>query len=178
MLRIRPLRAPMKQRLGDSMMKRGAGTFVLGCALSACFTPTSNDDGDGSSESASDTTWETSSSEGSGNATTGTTAFTSSGDTGGESSGEASGTDDDAPSGEESTDGAPSASVTSVGETSEDASTTTGTTSEPEDPPTIDSFATSVTSLPGGGGRATLSWSVSGADEVRIEPDIGAVEGG
>lgn len=160
------------------MMKRGAGTFVLGCALSACFTPASNDDGDGSSESASDTTWETSSSEGSGNATTGTTAFTSSGDTGGESSGEASGTDDDAPSGEESTDGAPSASVTSVGETSEDASTTTGTTSEPEDPPTIDSFATSVTSLPGGGGRATLSWSVSGADEVRIEPDIGAVEGG
>ncbi len=43
--------------------------------------------------------------------------------------------------------------------------------------PSIDGFTTSVTSLPIDGGEVTLSWSVTDAESIAIEPGIGEVTG-
>lgn len=58
--------------------------------------------------------------------------------------------------------------------------TSTGDVSDDEDPgmvPLIEQFTASEATLPAGGGAIVLSWTVSGADEIAISPDIGTVEG-
>lgn len=43
--------------------------------------------------------------------------------------------------------------------------------------PTIDSFAATPDTLPAGGGQVTLTWSVTGADRIVIDPGVGPVTG-
>lgn len=168
----------MRQHLGH-LIQRSAGPLIVGCALSACFSPSPGSDSADSSGSTSSETLGTSTSGYGGystsNATDATTSVTPQDES---STGTPAGDEDASDDSHEVSEA--SSEAFSEGSThaaeSDDSNSTTDTTSEPPDRPTIESFVTSVTSLPGGGGMVTLSWSVSGAREVRIDPDVGVVD--